>query len=63
MKAKNTNKTLLTILIFAFLVLFIFSPFAALASLMLVILVAATFSLLANILQAIISGDTNPKQP
>jgi len=55
------NKTLLTILMFALLVLFIISPFAALASLMLIVLVSAFFSLLGNLFQAIIGGDTDPK--
>ncbi|MHC5615028.1 MAG: hypothetical protein ACYTXA_29625 [Nostoc sp.] len=56
------NKTLLTILMFALLLLFIMSPFAALASLMLLVLVSAFFSLLANLFQPIIGGDTNPKR-
>ncbi|MEH2316733.1 hypothetical protein [Nostoc sp.] len=55
------NKTLLTILIFALLLLFIISPFAALASLMLVVLVSAFLSLLGNLFQAIMGGDTDPK--
>ncbi|WP_167755979.1 hypothetical protein [Nostoc sp. ATCC 53789] len=55
------NKTLLTILMLALLLLSIISPFAALASLMLVVLVSAFFSLLGNLFQAIIAGDTNPK--
>ncbi|MEH1791997.1 MULTISPECIES: hypothetical protein [unclassified Nostoc] len=55
------NKTLLTILMFALLLLFIISPFAALASLMLVVLVSAFLSLLGNLFQVIIGGDTNPK--
>ncbi|MFN6499878.1 MAG: hypothetical protein RMX65_023200 [Nostoc sp. DedQUE01] len=55
------NRTVLTILMFTFLVLFITSPFAALASLMLVLLVGAFLFLLGNIFQTIISGnaDTN----
>jgi hypothetical protein len=45
---------------FAFLLLFIISPFATLASLMLVLLGAAFFFLLGNIFQAIIgSSDTD----
>ncbi|MBE8985832.1 hypothetical protein [Nostoc sp. LEGE 12450] len=56
------NKTLLTIFMFALLLLFIISPFAALASLMLIVLVSAFFSLLGNLFQAIIGGDTNPKR-
>ncbi|MGJ5633675.1 hypothetical protein [Nostoc sp. CALU 1950] len=56
------NKTLLKILMFGLLILFILSPFAALASLMLVLLVAAFFFLLGDVLQAIIGGDTGPKE-
>jgi len=55
------NKTLLTILILSLLLLFIISPFAALASLMLVVLVSAFFSLLGNLFQVIIGGDTDAK--
>ena len=55
------NKTLLSTLIFAFLLLFIVSPFAGLASLMLVLLVAAFFSLLGNIFQVILGGDSDSK--
>ncbi|MEH2076339.1 MAG: hypothetical protein V7K57_18405 [Nostoc sp.] len=55
------NKTLVTILMFALLILFIISPFAALASLMLIVLVSAFLSLLGNLFQVIIGGDTNPK--
>lgn len=53
------NKTLLSTLIFAFLLLFILSPFAGLASLMLVLLVGAFFSLVGNILQAIIGSNSD----
>ncbi|MEH2175648.1 MULTISPECIES: hypothetical protein [unclassified Nostoc] len=56
------NKTLLKILMFALLILFIISPFAALAGLMLVVLVAAFFFLLGDVFQAIIGGDTDPKK-
>jgi hypothetical protein len=56
------NKTLITILMFSLLLLFIISPFAALASLMLLVLVSAFFSLLGNLFQAIIGGDNNPKE-
>ncbi|MEH1939570.1 MAG: hypothetical protein V7L01_05020 [Nostoc sp.] len=55
------NKTLLTILMLALLILFIISPFAGLASLMLIVLVSAFFSLLGNLFQVIIGGDTDPK--
>ncbi|MEH1806022.1 hypothetical protein [Nostoc sp.] len=56
------NKTLLKILMFALLILFIISPFAALASLMIVVLVAAFLFLLGDVFQAIIGGDTDPKK-
>lgn len=56
------NKTLLKILMFGLLILFILSPFAALASLMLVLLVAAFFFLLGDVFQAIIGGDTGAKE-
>ncbi|MBE8971403.1 hypothetical protein IQ277_36015 [Nostocales cyanobacterium LEGE 12452] len=56
------NKTLLKILVFGLLILFIISPFTALASLMLVVLVSAFFFLLGDVFQAIIGGDTDPKK-
>ncbi len=60
---KNMNQTLLTIVIFAFLVLFIVSPFAGLAGLMIMLLIAAFFFLVANVFQAIIGSDANLKEP
>ncbi|ALF52990.1 hypothetical protein ACX27_09220 [Nostoc piscinale CENA21] len=56
------NKTLITSIIFAMLILLIFSPFAALASLMIVLLVTATFWFIKNIFQAIISGNVQPTE-
>jgi CDP-diglyceride synthetase len=56
------NKTLLTILMLALLLLFIISPFAALTSLMLLVFVSAFFSLLGNLFKAIIGRDTDPKR-
>lgn len=56
------NKTLLKILMFSLLILFILSPFAALASLMLVVLVSGFFFLLGDVFQVIIGGDTDPKK-
>ncbi|MEH1863214.1 MAG: hypothetical protein V7L21_35595 [Nostoc sp.] len=56
------NKTLLKILMFGLLILFIISPFAALASLMLLVLVSAFLFLLGDVFQAIIGGDTDPKK-
>ncbi|BAY19442.1 hypothetical protein NIES21_53040 [Anabaenopsis circularis NIES-21] len=51
------NKTLITSVIFAMLILLIVSPLAALASLMIVLLVSATFWFIKNLLQTIISGN------
>lgn len=56
------NKTLVTSVIFAMLILLIFSPFAALTGLMLVLLVAATFLFIKNLLQVIISGSVEPTE-
>jgi hypothetical protein len=56
------NKTLLKILMFALLILFIISPFAALASLMLIVLVSAFLFLLGDVFHALLGGDTNPKK-
>lgn len=56
------NKTLITSVIFAMLILLIFSPFAALASLMLVLLVAAIFWFVKNLLQVIIIGNVKPTE-
>lgn len=53
------HRTLLTTLIFIFLILFIISPFAALANLMIVLLVAAFFFSLGNVLQAIVAKKTD----
>lgn len=52
------NRTILSILMFVFLILFITSPFAALSGLMLVVLVGASLFLLGNLFQAIIGGET-----
>lgn len=52
------NKALVTILLFAGLLLFLVSPFAALASLMLVLLVGALFSTISTLVQVIVRGDT-----
>lgn len=53
------NKPLLTILLFIGLLLFIISPFAALASLMLVLLVAGLFTTIWTLVRTFVSGDTN----
>ncbi|WP_193197548.1 hypothetical protein [Nostoc sp. MG11] len=55
------NKTLITILVFALLVSLIISPFAALASLMLILLIAAFFLFLGNLFQTITGGDSDLK--
>lgn len=52
------NKALVSILLFIGLLLFITSPFAALASLMLVLLVAGLFTTLWTVVRVIVSGDT-----
>ena len=54
------NKTLVTILLFMGLLLFLTSPFAALASLMLILLVGALFSTISTVVQALVKGDTTP---
>ncbi len=56
------QKTLLTTLIFALLVLFIFSPFAALAGLMIVLFITATIFFLNNILQVILGTNTSERK-
>jgi ABC-type antimicrobial peptide transport system permease subunit len=50
------NKTLITTLLFVFLLLFIISPFASLASLMLLMLIAAFVFFVGNLVQAILGG-------
>lgn len=52
------NKALVAILLFIGLLLFITSPFAALASLMLVLLVAGLFTTLWTVVRVIVNGDT-----
>ncbi|WP_189523606.1 hypothetical protein [Nostoc sp. PA-18-2419] len=56
------NRTLLTTLMFAFLVLFITSPFAALGSLMLVLLAGAFLFLVGNVFQALVGGNADTNQ-
>lgn len=57
------NKTLLSILMFAFLLLFIVSPFAALSGLMLVSVVAGFLFILNNLFQVFIHRDSNSNSP
>jgi hypothetical protein len=51
---EEMSRLLIAILMFGFLALFIFSPFAALAS-----LIGSFFSLLANIFQAILGIESD----
>ena len=55
------NKPLLTILMFMGLLLFLTSPFALLAGVMLVLLVGALFWTIVSIMQVIMGG--NPNNP
>ncbi|BAZ49955.1 hypothetical protein NIES4103_25680 [Nostoc sp. NIES-4103] len=57
------NKTLVSILMFAFLLLFIVSPFAALSGLMLVSVVAGLLFVFNNLLQVIIHHETDSNSP
>jgi hypothetical protein len=58
------QKTLFTTLIFALLLLFIFSPFAALAGLMFVLLITTVVVFFNNIFQAVMSsGDADQHSP
>lgn len=50
------NQQLVAILVFAFLVLFIFSPFSALAGLMLLLLFTSLFFLATSLFRVIVSG-------
>ena len=52
----SMNKTLVTVLLFAGLILFIISPFAGLASLMLVLLVSAFLWTFWTVVQTLVRG-------
>ncbi|HEY9800410.1 MAG TPA: hypothetical protein V6D25_08630 [Leptolyngbyaceae cyanobacterium] len=56
---KKMNQQLVAILVFAFLVLFILSPFSALAALMLLVLLSSLFFLLTNLFRVIVFGADN----
>ncbi|MBW4672048.1 MAG: hypothetical protein KME60_32645 [Cyanomargarita calcarea GSE-NOS-MK-12-04C] len=57
------NRALTSILIFAFLLSFILSPFAALTGLMLVLLLSAFFFTLGDVFRVIIGGsDADSKE-
>jgi hypothetical protein len=56
------NNPLISVVVFLLLILFIFSPFAALASLMLVLLGASIFLFITKILQILISGNGERRQ-
>jgi hypothetical protein len=53
------NQQLIAILVFAFLMLFIFSPFAALAGLMLVLLFTSLFFFVTSLVRVVVSGSNN----
>jgi hypothetical protein len=50
------NRTVISLVVFALLLMFIFSPFAAFAGLMLVLFVAALFTFIVNIFKILV-GD------
>ncbi|BAY30770.1 hypothetical protein NIES2107_26180 [Nostoc carneum NIES-2107] len=52
-------RILISILMFVFLFLFVTSPFAALAGLMLILFIAGAIVLLGNIFQALLGTDGN----
>jgi hypothetical protein len=56
---KTVNQQLVAILVFAFLVLFILSPFSALAGLMLLVLLSSLFFLVTNLFRVIVFGADN----
>jgi len=60
LEMKLMNRAVVSILVFALLILTIFSPFAALGTLMLVLLASAFVSAFWNVAQAVAG---NPKQP
>ncbi|AFY56457.1 hypothetical protein Riv7116_4017 [Rivularia sp. PCC 7116] len=57
------NKPLVSIIVFGLLLLFVLSPFSALAGLMLILLVAAIYNLGINLFQALIgSSEADAKE-
>jgi hypothetical protein len=55
------NRTVISLLVFALLLMFIFSPFAAFAGLMLVLFVSGLFTFIVNIFKILV-GDTKSSQ-
>jgi hypothetical protein len=55
------NKTVISLLVFALLIMFIFSPFAAFAGLMLVLFVFGLFTFIVNIFKILV-GDKESSQ-
>lgn len=53
----NMNKPLISVIVFGFLLLFVLSPFGALAGLMLILLVAATYNIVINLFRAFIGSN------
>ena len=51
------NKQLIAIIVFGMLLLFIISPFSALAGLMLILIIAAIYNIVINLFKALI-GDS-----
>ena len=51
------NKPLISVIVFGFLLLFVLSPFGALAGLMLILLVAATYNISINLFRAFIGSN------
>lgn len=56
------NNPLISVVVFLLLILFIFSPFAALASLMLVLLGTTIVLFINKILRIVISGNVDKRQ-
>ena len=55
------NKTVISLLVFALLLMFIFSPFAALGGLMLVLFVSGLFTFIVNLFKILV-GDQESSQ-
>ncbi len=59
----NMNKPLISVIVFGFLLLLVLSPFSALAGLMLILLVAATYNIVINLFRAFIgSSEADAKE-
>lgn len=51
------NKPLISVIVFGFLLLLVLSPFSALAGLMLILLVAATYNIVINLFRVFIGSN------